>query len=356
MAWNRGPEGQRCRIVLASNPPRSSDGYWLTLWFGPWIDPIHHNPAAPGELRYAVMIGGEPKWVDGPDEVAIEGEMYRPLSFTFIPAKLSDNPYRDTPEYRAKLNSLPEPLRTQLLYGDFGVAKADDAFQVIPSAWVKAAQERWTATPPNGVPMCCIGVDVAQGGQDKTTLAIRRDGWYAPIVSVPGVQTPDGKTVAGLVITNRRDGAKVVVDVGGGWGGDAYGHLKENGVDTVSYMGVKKSNRRTVDKQLPFFNVRSEAYWRFREALDPSQVQGSTIALPPDSELVADLCAPTFDVGGNGIKIEAKEELVKRLGRSTDKGDAVVMAWWDGVRGANIKGGLWQGKNNTPQVIMKKHR
>jgi hypothetical protein len=302
------------------------------------------------------MVAGEPKWVEGPDEVEIDGEKYRPLSFTFIPAKLSDNPYRDTPEYRAKLNSLPEPLRTQLLYGDFGVAKVDDAFQVMPSAWVKAAQERWTPNPPNGVPMCCIGVDVAQGGQDKTILAIRHDGWYAPPIAVPGVQTPDGKVVAGLVITHRRDDARVVVDVGGGWGGDAYGHLKENGVDTVSYMGVKKSLRRTVDKQLPFFNVRSEAYWRFREALDPSQPQGSTIALPPDSELVADLCAPLFDVGSNGIRIEAKDEIVKRLGRSTDKGDAVVMAWWDGVRGANIKGGLWKGRNFTPAVVMKKHR
>jgi hypothetical protein len=357
MAWNRGPQGQRCRIVLASNPPRSSDGYWLTLWFGPWIDPTHYKPAAPGELRYAVMLGGEPHWVEGPDDVNIEGEMRKPLSFTFIPAKLSDNPYRDTPEYRAKLQSLPEPLRTQLLYGDFGVAKVDDAFQCIPSAWVKAAQERWKPQPPVGVPMCCIGVDVAQGGQDKTTLAIRHDGWYAPIISVPGNQTPDGKVVAGLVITNRRNEAKVIVDVGGGYGGDAYGHLKENSVDVISYMGVKKSTRRTVDRQLGFFNIRSEAYWRLREALDPSQPQGSTIALPPDSELVADLCAPTYDVGSGGIKVEAKADLVKRLGRSTDKGDAVVMAWFDGVRGANIAGG-WKnfGANRNPSVVMKKHR
>lgn len=357
MAWNRGATGQRCRIVLASNPPRSSDGYWLTQWFGPWIDPIHHNPAAPGELRYAVMLSGEPHWVSGPDEVEIEGEPRKPLSFTFIPAKLSDNPYRDTPEYRAKLQSLPEPLRTQLLYGDFGVAKVDDAFQCIPSGWVKAAQERWNPQPPVGVPMCCIGVDVAQGGQDNTTLASRFDGWYAPIISVPGTQTPNGKVVAGLVVTNRRNDARVVIDVGGGWGGDAYGHLKENGVDTISYMGVKKSLKRTADRQLSFFNVRAEAYWRFREALDPSQPQGSTIALPPDSELVADLCAPTYDVGSNGIKVEAKADLVKRLGRSTDKGDAVIMAWWDGVRQANVSGG-WKnfGSNRAPQVIMKSHR
>jgi hypothetical protein len=66
MAWNRGPEGQRCRIVFASNPPRSSDGAWMVTWFAPWLDRQHPNPALPGELRYAVLLKGTPHWVDGP--------------------------------------------------------------------------------------------------------------------------------------------------------------------------------------------------------------------------------------------------------------------------------------------------
>lgn len=201
--------------------------------------------------------------------------------------------------------------------------------------------------------MCAIGVDVAQGGNDETVLAIRHDGWYAPMFATPGKDTPDGKAAAGLVISKRRNDAKVIVDIGGGWGGDCYAHLRENGIDAVSYMGVKPSVRRTVDKQLKFFNTRSEAYWRFREALDPSQEGGSGIALPPDTMLVADLCSPTYEVGSNGIKIESKEKVCDRIGRSTDRGDAVVMAWWDGVKGKNIKDG-WKnhGRNRTPQVLM----
>lgn len=357
MAWNRGPTGQRCRIVLASNPPRTADGAWMIEWFAPWLDENYPNRAAPGELRYAIMLRGKPVWQDGPGEVVIDGESYRPLSFTFIPAALKDNPFRDTPEYRAKLNSLPEPLRSQLLKGLFALGGEDDPWQVMPTAWVQAAMARWTPDPPHGIPMCSIGADVAQGGADNTVLAIRHDGWYAPMVVVPGVQTPGGTDVAGLVIAKRRDGAMVVIDIGGGWGGEAFAHIREQGLDCVGYMGVKPSLARSSDKQLKFFNVRSQAYWQFREALNPDQPGGSAIALPNDRELLADLCAPRFNVvkmgHGGSIKITPKEEVKDMLGRSPDKGDAVIMAWYSGAKAAT-NGKQWNleqgGRKRIPTV------
>lgn len=332
MAWNRGPEGQRCRIVFASNPPRSNDGAWMVKWFAPWLDRQHPDQAAPGELRYAVLYKGSPVWVDGPGEHFIEAEAYTALSFTFIPAALKDNPYRDTPEYRARLQSLPEPLRSQLLYGQFDAGAEDDPWQAIPTDWVRQAMARWKPNPPMGIPLCAIGADVAQGGGDNTVLARRHDGWFAPLIVIPGTQTPGGTDVAALVMKYRHDNAKVVIDVGGGWGGDAHGHLMKNQVDSSAYMGVKKSLKRTVDGQLTFNNVRSEAYWRLREALNPDQRGGSRITLPDDRQLLADLTAPMYSVKSNGIELESKDKLTKRLGRSTDRGDAVVMCWWAGAR------------------------
>lgn len=364
IAWLRAEEGRRTRVVLASNPPRSSDGYWLTEWFAPWLDQNHPLKAVPGELRYAVLVEGMPVWVEGPDEVDIRGngELVKPLSFTFIPAALADNPFRNTAEYRANLDSLPEPLRSQLKYGDFTAGKIDAVDQLIPSEWVKAAQRRWTAQPPVGVPQCAIGVDVAQGGSDRSVFAPRYDGWFAPLVAIPGVETPDGPSVAGKVLTIRRDLSKVIVDLGGGWGGDALAHLVANDVDAIGYMGVKISLKRTRDNQLQFYNVRTEAYWRFREALDPNQAGGSPIALPPDKELEADLTAPTFETirmkRGMGIKIEPKDDLVKRIGRSPDRGDAVVMSWWAGPKAAtDLKGWEQQTKSRrrggaAPKVVM----
>lgn len=63
-----------------------------------------------------------------------------------------------------------------------------------------------------------------------------------------------------------------------------------------------------------------------RELLDPSA--GATLALPDDDELVGDLCAPKWRINSTGrIQVESKDDIRKRLGRSTDLGDAVVMAF-----------------------------
>jgi hypothetical protein len=75
---------------------------------------------------------------------------------------------------------------------------------------------------------------------------------------------------------------------------------------------------------LQFVNTRAWAYWSLRDMLDPEK--GLNLALPPDQELLSDLVAPRWRMTMQGIKIEAKEDIVKRLGRSPDCGDAVVLA------------------------------
>ncbi|QGY29773.1 terminase family protein [Pantoea cypripedii] len=357
--WNRSTtKGQRCRVVATGNPPTNANGLWVIQHWGAWLDPNHPNPAKPGELRWYIRNeADEEVEVDGygPHGYAPDGSPIHAKSRTFIPAKLSDNPdLAQDGEYSRILNSLPKELRDAYRDGQFRASLQDEPNQAIPTAWVQAAMKRWTEAPPVGIPMSAIGVDVAQGGSDNTVLAPRHDSWFARLIKVPGKETPGGTDVAGLVISKRRDGAKVIVDIGGGWGGDAYAHLRENGVDTVSYMGVKASPRRTQDGLLKFANVRTEAYWKLREALNPDQPGGSTICLPDDPTLLSDLTAPTYEVkrGGNGggmIHLEAKESLVKRLGRSPDDGDAVVMSWFDGIKQEQIRGG-YRVRSGAPKV------
>jgi hypothetical protein len=198
--------------------------------------------------------------------------------------------------------------------------------------------------------MCAIGVDVARSADD-TVLAIRYDGWYAPLVAVPGRQTPHGTDVAALVVKHRRGRAAVIVDCGEGTGGMAYQHLRDTGIEPVTaYRGMDESIRRTVDKQLAFFNKRSEAYWRFREALDPGQDGGSPIALPDDPKLVADLTAPTWELSPRGIKVEPKAKVVDKLGRSPDRGDAIVMAWSVGDQRAGAD--AWMDRIYLPEQVV----
>lgn len=181
--------------------------------------------------------------------------------------------------------------------------------------------------------MCAIGVDGARV-HDDTVLAPRYDGWFPPLTVVAGKDTPHGTDLAALVIKIRRDGAKPVIDVNESVGAQAYAHLKDQQVECYPYRGLDSTNRRTKERQLGFFNKRSAAIWLFREALDPGQAGGSPIALPDDPELVSDLTAVTWELVPRGIKVLSKEKVVEKLGRSPNRGDAVVMSWYDGARAA----------------------
>jgi hypothetical protein len=362
MGWVRTETpGQRCRTVLATNPPLSAEGLWVTKMFAPWLDPKYSWPAKPGELRWVVSDeDGNDEWVEGPEDTReIRGKTIRPTSRTYIPASVKDNPYYAATDYERQLDAMPEPFRSQLM-GGFRTAFRDAENQVIPTAWVHAAQQRWAKDPPAGVPMCAMGVDASGGGSDPMIVAPRYDGWYAPMVQVPGKEIPQdriGTHCAGIVVSHRRDSAIVVIDMGGGYGGGILEHLKGNGVETIGYKGSAAAVSRTRDGQMGYVNKRSETIWRFREALDPDQPGGSPISLPPDQELVADLTAPTCETvshrGGMAIKVESKEDVCDRLGRSTDKGDAVVMAWSVGPKQPNIQGG-WASRSNVkrPQTIL----
>lgn len=354
LGWMRSDRrGQRCRMVLGSNPPLDAVGDWMIPFFAPWLDPHHPNPAQQGELRYFLPTedGHGDRECDPSDRMTLHGVQVAPLSRTFIESRFTDNPFYDAEKYAMALAGLPVSARAILMSGSFISSRPDDMWQAIPTEWVQAAQARWSSQRPAGVPQCAIGVDVAQGGSDNTVLAIRHDGWYAPLIVKPGKETPDGRTAAGLIMTHRRDESKPIVDVGGGWGADCYAHLRENKIDARSYMGLLATHERTTNRQHGFTNVRTAAYWRFREALDPSQPGGSPICLPPDAMLRADLCAPTYSMTAHGYALEPKQSVVDRLKRSPDRGDAVIMAWWDGMKQPNVAGG-WKehARNRRPQV------
>jgi len=339
IGWNRSAfQDQRCRVVCTGNPPTSAEGLWVISYWGPWLD--DNNPLYPypeGKLLWFTNLGGKDVMVDGPEPIPDPdkpGKFITPRSRTFIRSTLDDNPDLAQTGYDSVLAGLPDELRRAYRDGDFSVSMRDKAHQMIPSQWVRAAMDRWEKTPPRGIPMCTIAADVAQGGSDNSVFARRHDGWFAPLVKVPGIETPDGPAVASRVLGLRRHDAQIVIDAGGGYGGSTIDHLKDNGLKPFAFKGASKSMRSTKDRTLNFTNRRTEAYWKLREALDPSQYQGSPIALPPGQTLLADLTTPTFEVTASGIKMLPKKDVVKLLGRSPDEGDSVVMCWYRGPTAA----------------------
>lgn len=326
--WARAVDAnQKVQVIYTFNPPTTPEGLWIVELFGPWLKEDHPNPAMPGELRWYVRHGDVEEEVENGDPVVIDGETLYPKSRTFIPAKVDDNVFLRDTNYKATLQALPEPLRSQMLDGDFNALGDDDPWQVIPTAWVKAAQKRWQENRnPDLEVMSSLGVDIARGGKDQTVLAPRYGHRFEALSKHPGHITTDGGIVSALVTQMAQPGKTAIALDILNCGASVFDTLKGNEVQGVTGVNfAERSELKDKSGKLGFANLRAEHYWLFREALDPAS--GMDIELPPDNELLGDLCAPKWKLTVRGIQIEEKEEIRKRIQRSTDCGDAVVLAF-----------------------------
>jgi hypothetical protein len=336
--WNRTAEkGQRVRVICTGNPPTRPEGFWVKNYWGAWLDKNHPKyPTPEGQLRWYTTIAGKDEEVDGPGPHIIPGET-KPVtarSRTFIRARLEDNPDLEEQGYDSVLAGHPDVLRRAYRDGSFDIEFEDDDWQVIPTAWIDAAQERWTADGYKGLSMTAMGIDPSGGGKDATVAAARYGTWYAPMITAKGEETADGSAMAGMIMRHRRDSCPIVIDVGGGYAGGMIVRLKDNAIAYHKFDGGGSSMASAQGSGLKFANKRAEAWWRFREALDPDQEGGSPVVLPPDTELRVDLASARYDLGPKGIILEAKDKIRARIGRSPDKGDAVVMCLSEGNKAA----------------------
>ncbi len=204
---------------------------------------------------------------------------------------------------------------------------ADDADSLIPLAWVEAAVERWHALNASGEwgPMTCTATDFAAGGKDKNALAVRH-GWA--IRSIESWKSGTMETVA--KVRASCNGQPAVCD-GDGLGAPMVERLMELDANVLAFRaGSSAPDWRDPDLdpkyQRHYANMRAAAWWRLRELLDPEH--GRPVALPDDEELRRDLTAPRRGQTSKGdMLVEAKDKVRERIARSTDKGDAVVMAF-----------------------------
>jgi len=319
LPWNRTTiQGQRVRMVLGTNPGGVGEE-WLIEYFGPWLDTEHPNPAKFGELRW--FIRNEEGVI-----VDVEAGTKGAKSRTFIASSWKDNPYADQEEYEKNLDLLPEPLRSQLKLGLWGVGTQDDRWQVIPSAWVREAQARWTDRDDVDH-YDSVGVDVARGGADKTVFSGKIGNWFAKLERYAGKETPDGQAASGFLKMFIKGIPSVSIDVTG-IGASCYDFAKE-WCEAGAFVASAKAEGKDKTGRLGFTNLRAKVYWKFREALDPSS--GEDIALPQDQELLSDLCSARWKLmAGAKIQIEPKADIIKRIGRSPDDADAVVICWHAG--------------------------
>lgn len=371
LTWNRTDDPkQRVRAVFAFNPPTTAEGRWVIRFFAPWLDEKHPNPAKEGELRWFTTVGDDKDFeVAGPQPFVLKRmadgtlrpwysfdpadykptEIIRPKSRTFIKAKVTDNPYYMATGYMQQLQMLPEPLRSQMMDGDFMAGVEDDARQVIPTAWIFVAQERWRQLQPRhakGI-MDSLGVDVARGGNmgsqlgaighDELVISPRYGTYFDTLIVHKGVAIDDGAKSASLIVTELRDQAPVHIDVVG-VGTSPYDFLNTNNIHVIAINGAAKSVGVDVSGLLHFYNLRAELIWRLREALDPRNPD--PIALPPDDIMAVDLASWRWTLTAQGVQVESTDDVKKRIGRSPDRGVAVVLANITTPKRVMVVGGL----------------
>ena len=186
---------------------------------------------------------------------------------------------------------------------------------VIPLGVVEAAQQR--KLPAEGDEV--IGCDVARFGDDETVIAQR----VGPVVRI--VEKFHGKPTthtAARVAYWAGESAKIVID-DSGVGGGVTDQLRAEGRAVTAFNGGAAAHRPT-----RFPNRRSEAWFEAAAQLED-------LDLDEDEQLAADLTAPkySFDLKLRQV-VEKKEETKKRLGRSPDRADAVLLT---------VTGGSGQG-------------
>jgi hypothetical protein len=331
------------QALLCFNPPTTPEGEWIVKFFAPWIDSDYQGTKAQdGEIRWFIRTADDKDVeVESDAPVQVGERMYAPQSRTFFHASVEDNPIYMATGYDKQLEKLPEPLRSQMRWGNFNISAVDDIWQTIPTAWIVETQNRYIKIGKPDLALRSIGVDPSRGGGDAFAMA-KLYGTYFEVHTEPGSLSPDGIIGARHVTDYMGDeNAPVFVDVIG-IGSSVYDHLKVLGGVRATPVNVAVASRAK-DKtgRYGFANLRSEILWKFREALDPNS--GEDIALPPDTELRNDLRAAKFSIVGGKIKVENKDDIRERIGRSPDKGDAVLLAWYGATSGLMPMPVFWDG-------------
>ena len=225
-------------------------------------------------------------------------------------------------EQRAKQWGTKSAVYMNRVLGEFCSSDEDS---VIPLAWVEAAVTRWDENREKPrEPFTCCGVDVARSGSDQTVIAPR---YGCRIEELRRTSLEDTMQTTGRVagVLTGQPGYAVVDVIGIGAG--VVDRLREQDFDVVAFNAGEGTDRLDSSGELGFKNKRSAAWWAMREMLDPAG--GFLIQLPPDDLLTGDLTAPKWRVTSGGrIQVESKEDIRKRIGRSTDSADAVIQAYW----------------------------
>ena len=204
----------------------------------------------------------------------------------------------------------------------------DEEDSVIPLEWIEAAVRRWDNAKHarDLLKTSVIGVDVARMGSDKTVLAFRCNN---VILGLNRWGKKDTMETVGEIMQKTeklKDELTIIVDAIG-VGAGVFDRLREQGRNCIGLNVSGRTDKLDKSQTFGFVNIRSAMWWNMRELLEDSDFK---MELPDDDSLIGDLAAPKYKITSGGkIQVESKDDIKKRLGKSTDEADAVCQAFWE---------------------------
>ncbi len=181
------------------NPAPDSWVHDLIMW---WLDEHGYpDPDKAGVIRWLAMDGDKLIWGDTKEELETFG--FEPLSFTFIPALLADNPIltKEDPHYLSKLKALPNYERLTLLGGCWNVRLT--AGMIFKEEWFDNLIEAADLPPCHW-----------EAGAHKASVTIERVvRYWDRAASEPSPAYPDPDWTVGVKMGKCSDGEYIVLDV-----------------------------------------------------------------------------------------------------------------------------------------------
>jgi len=271
------------------------------------------------------------------------GELKAP--YFYMPAKISDNPYVDQ-EYLDSLKNLPPAVYKRFVDGSWDV---DDAINQLIS-WstiyacgplidykaqaVAKPQDPGSGQIDDGSGLIIdntrsLGVDVGRFGPDPTVYVIMEGGNVIKIMSRPKTRTTEVTAdVLALCQQFNISADRVGVD-GVGLGAGVIDELFEKEFVVRDIIGGASPEEVAEDFFFHFLNLRIQMAWSLKTAMEAGEIGGLT-----HERMKADIGAIIYEVHGDKtMRLETKDKIKKRIGRSPDYFDALMYANWMRVAG-----------------------
>jgi hypothetical protein len=235
---------------------------------------------------------------------------------------------RITQEFLDEAKEMMSPLDWTIFYETkFPEGGAEDG--LIPRDWIENAVNQKGCEGQHTQ----SGLDVARFGRDKTIYILRKGGEVKRLEQTEKMDTMEVTGwVHGFLDVDLPDvHCTDIIGIGSGVHDRLCEIQGETDWSECNIIPVNVGEAPTDEEsKKKFFNLRAQVLWYLRELFKPDINGHSQISIPNDPDLKKQLEEIRYKYSSERkIKIEAKDEMKKRLGISPDKSDALALAFWD---------------------------